>query len=204
MIYDFHERLNFSKGVRQENDIDTLLAWRGLGAKTVRKTDIDEDRKGIDYVIVLDGGAEVSVDAKARQKGCAKYWQGVPELALEIWSVCPLDWCEFQYAKGRGTPKTGWTLDQSKSVDLILFTFDPADSRDVFLLPFQLLRTAFRQHLGDWLSTYPTPIQTSGAWQSQCCFVPVDVVQSAILSVQKGDLVDMDLQAESSMQGALL
>jgi len=138
---------------------------------------------GIDYIAKLRKGREVTIDAKCRKPGASKYWEEEPDLALEKWSVKP--------EPGR-EGKTGWTLDESKQCELILFTFDPSDCMEAFLMSFQLLRIAFRQNILKWYRRFKWDRQRSidngFQWQSECVFVPVSVVEQAITEVSHGKL----------------
>ena len=178
MTYDFQERLAFSQGARCASDAETIKALLD-GCDTVTENVTVGNDNGIDYIAKLRKGAVVYIDAKTREKGCSKYWRGgSPELAIETWSVMP---------GGKfNTPKTqaraGWTIDESKPTDMILYTFDQSDCSTAFLLPFQSLRMAARRMLKDWMCKFKTDIQTSGGWQSQAVFVPADVVIDSIQS----------------------
>jgi len=170
--YDFDTMLAYSRGVRESTDLYTIKALID-GCTNVSKTDTATDRAGVDYVATLRGGAKVLIDAKARTPGCSRFWRNGPELALEVWSVLP--------NKGKGQDgKTGWTLSESSGVHYILFTFDAADTPEVFMYPFQLLRMAFRRNLTEWKKEYKVDRQSSGQWQSECVFVPEKVVWDAI------------------------
>lgn len=173
--YSFGERRAFSATTESgschcEHIICDLLP----GCISVTASTLDLDKKGVDFIAKLRRGAEVFIDHKKRERGCGIYWRDrIPELALETWSVLPFN--------GR-SGKTGWTLDESKLTDYTLHTFAPEDTRQVFLLPFQLLRSAFRQHLGLWRSSYKVARQSSegGAWYSECIYVPAPEVLQAI------------------------
>jgi len=138
---------------------------------------VEDDKKGIDYYLTLENGQRLKIDTKTRRKGTKKYWKKrvvdgvcvlVPELALETWSVIKT--------------KTGWTKDDSKNTDYVLFLFEEID--DCFLYPFQLLKRAFKKHEEKWYLKYKTAIQTTnsstGNWKSECIFVPVEVVWDTI------------------------
>lgn len=145
------------------------------------KTDVDTDKNGgYDYDATLQDGAHVYIDAKAREKGASRYWKnGEPELALELWSVVPEN----------GRPgKIGWTLSTKSDVDLILYTFDKADSDMYYLLPFQPLRMAFQKNGPEWVKAYGKKKQTSngGQWKSAACFVPASVVLNAVMEQMSG------------------
>lgn len=174
-IYSFAHRLNFSRGTQEEQDIALLSAWVD-GCEGIAKTNLEQDKSGTDYVITLRSGATINVDAKRREAGCSRWWRHGPELALEKWSVRP--------TTINSPRKTGWTLNEHNTAHCILFTFDPADTDEAYLLPFQHLRMAYRRNLREWHKRYKTDIQTtqeSGrSWQSECVFVPASVVIAAI------------------------
>lgn len=178
-MYELDERLAFSKARRQESDIGTLRAMFPA-ALSVSKTSEAEDRAGTDYLIELRRGARLKVDAKARDRGCMRYWRAGPEVALEVWSVKP---------RGNGTGKTGWALDESKEIDLILFTFDPADHAFAYIRPLPLLRETFRRNYSAWRGLYKRDTQTSradwGSWESECVFVPLAIVDQAIEAMSR-------------------
>jgi hypothetical protein len=169
--YDFQTQLAFSvdSGGRPFEQIisDTLP-----GVVTVVKTDVAVDKTGVDYIATLRGGSRINIDVKLRSKGCSKYWKnGAEELALETWSVMPEGCC-----KG----KAGWTLDEAKDTHYTLHVFSGNDSGSAYLLPFQLLRKAFRVNAREWMNRFRVEIQSSGKWKSQCVFVPAFIVMDAI------------------------
>ena len=168
--YDFHDRLAFSTS-RNGRPLGQVIAETIPGVVRVVATDVAQDKTGVDYIAHLRRGAQVFIDLKMRDRGCGQFWDGEEDLALEIWSVIPED----------GFPgKRGWTLDEAKATHYTLHAFDPSDSARVFILPFQLLRKAFRAHFEDWGVRYRHAIQDSGRWRSECLFVPVSVVLTAI------------------------
>lgn len=185
-IYGFGDQLAISQGLRQRTDMDTIKALIP-GCVSVQKTDPVRDRTGTDYVASLRGGREVNIDAKTRVSGCAKFWKGEPELALEKWSVRPAG----KFNTPREAARTGWTLSESNTAELILFTFAPRDTDAVYLYPFQLLRIAFRKNIALWERNYPRAVQESEdgparRWESECVFVPASVVWSAIEDASRG------------------
>lgn len=168
--HNFSQKLEFSLGAREKFDIE-LLGRAINGCVSVKKTDIAADKRGIDYVATLNGGAEIGIDAKAREKGASKFWRyGEAELALEIWSVCPSE----------RPGKVGWTLSDRSNVDMILYTFDKSDCDKFYLLPFQHLRMAFNRHGRSWCAKYLRKKQHSNGWTSEAVFVPASVVIAAI------------------------
>lgn len=183
MMFDFKERLAWSKGTRQRTDIETIKAMID-GCVRVDIADEHLDRRGIDYVATFRGGGQARIDAKARDRGASRYWsKDMPDLALEDWSVMPKD----------GRPgKVGWTLDESKQTDLVLFTFDPSDTDKCYLVSFQLLRMAFRRNRDTWLKRYKDASQKNNGWYSHCIFVPVRTVLLAITQASCGRLKTPD------------
>lgn len=172
MTYGFDDCLKYSRGDSETNDL-TILKNKIIGCLSVEKTSIEIDKKGIDYIATLRNGATVKIDAKTRKKGCKAQWKtNEPELALEIWSVI-----------GK---KTGWTLDEKKEVDLILYTFNKTDTLNFYILPFQQLRIAFSRNCNEWKTDYKPRKQNScrkgNTWVSECMFVPAKVVIEAIMA----------------------
>lgn len=183
-IYDFGDDLAFSKGERQESDLATLRTMFPR-AVSVIKTDEADDRAGTDYIVTLRRGARVKVDAKARRPGCREHWRAGPEVALEVWNVLP----GGKYRTPMNSARVGWTLDESKEIDLILFTFDQADHKFAYIRPLPQLREAFRRNCCDWCRTFKTDTQTTcwdtRNWQSECVFVPLVEVDLAIDAVSR-------------------
>lgn len=176
--FSFAVQLDFSHGTHGGTDEETIRRLL-TGCTSVRQAVRAEERRGIDYVATLRRGAEVNVDKKARTKGCSSWWQNGPEFALEIWSVVPKGWQKLG-DPGRGV--TGWTLNEGKDTDLVLFTYDPADTELCYLVAFQPLRIAFHRHLRAWWPKYRhAPQHTQeGDYLSMCLFVPASVVLDAI------------------------
>lgn len=178
--FDFDELLRFSQGRRQEEHEDTIRLMVA-GAKDVRQSTREEERRGIDYVATLRSGAEVLIDVKSRRAGCSTYWpDGIPDFSLEVWSVVE-------------NKVTGWTLSEAKETDLILFVFDESDCETCYLIPFQHLRMAFRRYIGEWVLKYKRAKQSTvdaqgRRWTSSCVFVPAPVVLDAIQEVCVGVL----------------
>lgn len=171
MICSFMEDLEFSQGGRMQNDMD-ILKQSIRKCVSVEKTSAEEDRKGVDYIVTLEGGARLRVDAKRRRKGAGKGWarRDEPELAIETWSVIRPD----------GRRKKGWTFNTEKECDLILYVFDPEDTDKYYLIPFPLLRQAAINNLVMWDYRYRQRTQRSFGWTSKCILVPASVVIEAV------------------------
>ena len=164
---DWNEKFGYSISSQQIKDIG-IIKRHLPGCISVEKTGEDLDRKGIDYIATLRGGATVLVDAKTRMPGSKQYWKnGEVELALETWSVVE-------------SKKPGWPFKQDSNVDYILYTFDSSDWDKCYFFPFQLLRKAFIQHYNEWIEKYGRKTQVSNSWTSECIFVPASVIVSAV------------------------
>ncbi len=176
MTFDFGERLRFGEGRVAETHPDTIRQLVGVpSCVSVVRAGPEADRRGVDYVATLRGGATLGIDVKSRDQRCSRFWGNGPELALEIWSVVP-----NPPAKG----VAGWTLSESKATDYTLHVFHPEDTDRVYLLPFQLLRAAFHRRFFAWGARYKKARQhtTDGRreWWSECVFVPADAVMDAV------------------------
>ncbi len=178
---DFIKDLAFSKGWNAENDIITITKMLHGCVSCVPSTDVDMDKHGIDYIATLRRGAQVFIDAKTRRESCCKFWRNGEEVAIEIWSVMP----GGKFNTPLQTARIGWTLDESKVTDLILFTWNKSDCEFAYLLCFQTLRIAARKYLKCWMETFGTKLQRSGTWESQAVFVPIRTVLDAMIDVQK-------------------
>jgi hypothetical protein len=134
----------------------------------VLKANRDEDRDGIDWWVECVGGQRLAVDLKARLIDYAASDPSKDDLALELWSVCG--------------SKIGWTRDILKRTDYVLWLWQ--DMGRWCLLPFKMLSAVFIENLGEWEATFFTPMQTTRengrSWQSQCVFVPRNVVWRAM------------------------
>lgn len=180
--YSFEQMLSFSlnKSFRREEQVIKQMIH---GCVKVDRATKGQDKSGIDFWAILESGRKIGVDAKSRQQGCSKYWRQGPEVALELWSV------KDTLGNNRSI---GWTLDQNKDTELILFTFDISDSEMCFLVSFQLLRTAFQRYGKLWSRKFKRDIQNTRhplskkiLWQSECVFVPWKEVEDALRSVEQ-------------------
>lgn len=178
-MFDFDERLAFSL-TRGDCGVEALIRERFAKIVQLDKLRSTSADSGVDYIAHLDQGAMIRIDLKTRGTGAAAHWQCgadgrlIEDLALETWSSIPM-----------GTSgHVGWTRDASKQTDYTLHVFDPAESLAAYLLPFQLLRSAFLKHSGVWCSNYKVgkqPNQRNGRfWHSECVFVPAPVVLDAV------------------------
>lgn len=176
-INNWDEKFSYSLSAQQQFDM-SLLKRHIPNCVEIRKTPPEMDKNGIDYVATLENGAEIYIDGKTRTPGASRYWKnGVPELALELWSV-------------KESRKKGWAVSTACNVDYILFTFDKQDCDKYFFIPYQLLRKAFMEHGRTWCELYQRKTQASyghGAkWHSEAVFVPAPIVLQAVSACMCG------------------
>ena len=168
LINDFNEKLKYSMGSQQE--LDKYLIKKYIhGCTDVIKTDIDDDKSGVDYIAIDRGGATVRIDAKTRTPGSSKYWRhGEPELALERYSVVE-------------SKTIGWLFKESSNhPDYILFTFDKSDSNRFYVIPYQQLKVACMKYWKVWEKKYGIKTQANNEYHSDALFVPASVVINAV------------------------
>jgi len=179
-FYEFFEKLNYSFEVTSEFDME-ILKQVIPNCHDVRKSNMERDKFGIDYIATLKGGSEVYIDAKTREVGASKWWKyGEPELALETWSVCP----GGKYNTPNNLKKPGWSWDSSKLSDLILYTFHSSDTSNAYILPFQHIRMAVHKYMREWIAKYGMKTQETEIngfrYESQAVFIPASVLVEAI------------------------
>ena len=179
-FYEFFEKLNYSFEVTSKFDMEVLKQVIP-NCRDVRKSSMERDKFGIDYIATLKGGSEVYIDAKTREVGASKWWKyGEPELALETWSVCP----GGKYNTPNNLKKPGWSWDSSKLSDLILYTFHPSDTSNAYILPFQHIRMAVHKYMREWIAKYGIKTQETEIngfrYESQAVFIPASVLVEAI------------------------
>lgn len=180
--YSFSEQLEFSKTRLQGSPIAAITEMIP-GCMSVDVATETEDRSGIDYWATLKSGRRIGIDSKTRRPGCSSLWRSTePELAIERWSV-------FYRDKDRRNV-VGWTLDQKKKTEMVLFTFDKTDTPFCYLVGFQHLRKAFIMAGKHWLRMYgPLFFQLQPPdfrYRSASLFVPASEVLRVISQVSIG------------------
>jgi hypothetical protein len=88
--------------------------------------------------------------------------------------------------------KAGWTLDESKKTDMVLYTFSPCDTTVAYLIPFHSLRMAAVRNVVNWRQKYKVDTQETNegrrGWQSQAVFVPASIVIKAMEETYSGKI----------------
>jgi hypothetical protein len=149
-----------------------------LGSISATRATTEEDMAGTDYWALLPSGKKLSIDVKLRSTDYAVHsdpTRRADDLCLEVQSVVE---------KG----KIGWTLDDSKETDYVLWLW-PSSGRHC-LMPFPWLRQAFYRHIGEWTELYSPQEQETASngsiYHSRSLFVPRSVVWAACLERDDG------------------
>lgn len=114
-------------------------------------------RGGIDRQVILRDGTVIKVDEKVRRTS-------YDDILLERWAD-----------RDRKVP--GW-VQKPLTCDFIAYAF--ATTGVCYLLPFQLLRRAWRQHGPDWIASYPPVLAENPSYVTESVPVPTMVLLDAI------------------------
>lgn len=119
-------------------------------------------RDGIDRHIALTNGRTITVDEKVRETD-------YPDFCLEYWSV--------KHKSNRSYDEPGW-IAKDLRCDYIAYAFAP--SGRCYLLPFPLLRRAWRYNHADWVARYFQVEADNGHYRTISVAVPIAVVLNAV------------------------
>jgi hypothetical protein len=174
--YDFNERLRMSCAQTSSGKIEDILVANIPGAISARKASVSDDRRGTDWWVLLASGGDISVDCKVRETDwSARKHNPADDLALETWSVV-----ERQ--------KIGWTLDETKRTDYVLWLW--RDTGRWALVPFRLLLGVFKDLHLQWGNQFQRSRQKtfygSTQYHSECVFVPRREIWAAIYRKYSG------------------
>lgn len=158
--FAFEQQLDMSAGVDAGGKIGDVLRERVPGATAVVKASKRDDRNGTDYWIERRNGHALSVDCKVRTLDPVERF-GLDDLALETWSVVE-------------ARRVGWSLDESKRTDYVLWWFSPTSRW--CLIPFPQLLYSFRRRAEGWKRSMRVERQRTvrgeDSWTSECVYVP--------------------------------
>jgi hypothetical protein len=159
--YEFAERLAWSEGFL-DGGVARILRDRIPGCYAVEKATEDSDRAGTDYWALRRNLPPLSIDVKVRSRDWAE--RGQDDLALETWSVMGA--------------RPGWTRDDGKHTDYVLWYW--ADTSRFVLVSFPALCRVFRRYWEEWREQFKVAAQSSEGWQSECVFVPRELVMEKL------------------------
>lgn len=158
--------------------VATIIKNRIPGCIEIERADLDNDRDGTDYFIYRHGNEALRLDLKLRDTDFAL--QGQDDLALETWSVIP---------DGTTQGKVGWSRDETKNSDFILWYWQ--DTGRFFLVSFPALCSVFSRFWELWASRYKIARQQSESWQSECMYVPREIIIKALNNWQSSKLENL-------------
>jgi len=161
--YDFAEQLAYSKKQRTCTRLDAILKARIPGYTGLHMAETSDDKAGTDYWAKRLDIPALSIELKARSTDYLP--RGYDDLALETWSVLP---------RADHPGKVGWTRDSSKWTDYVVWYWEPTGR--FHIVPFPPLCHIFSQHWWQWRKEYWTEQQSSGGWESECTYVPRDLI----------------------------
>lgn len=201
--YDFDERRQYSEGVMRDvpEILDHILETIP-GAIGWRRAALNEDRHGTDYWI--DRAHDLpalSVDMKNREVCPKKY--GKDDACIETTSVYTGPVCKvngrYRYKDKSGRyssviglseyrQKPGWTIDDAKRTDLIMYTWPHDSGRRHWTIPFPLLCAASLKNWREWAMRYGELPTHNNDYLTLNVYVPRIVIIEAITEFTSGVL----------------
>lgn len=160
MIHNFEKSLSFANDSRIEA---VWIAFYKRVFKTVYRDISDRiensllQYKGIDRIITFINGGAYNFEEKVRRKD-------FDDFLCEIYS----QW----YGRNDHRNKIGWTLDNNKTSDFLVYAIAPL--RKAYILPFPTLRVVAKTNCRLWCRNREGWLKTAknGRYETQCCAVP--------------------------------
>lgn len=168
-VHDFSERLAYSHAQSDQpwwrHVYEEAFAAPGLAGMADVRQDGWAQRGGIDRVLTLADGTTLTVDEKVRER--------------DYGDIC------LEYLSDERRRKRGWVC-KDLTCDYIAYAVVP--SATCYLLPFQLLRRAWRQKGRDWVRRAKSPAAAeyrlvradNGSYTTLSVAVPIPVVLVSI------------------------
>ena len=159
VTHSFRDQLDFSNAQSDQPWWEHVYraAFRDFSAMHDVRADGWAQRGGIDRQVLLTDGTVLKIDEKARRTA-------YPDFCLEYWSD-----------EARRIP--GWVA-KPLTCDFIAYAFVP--TRTCYLLPFQLLRGAWRDHHAEWVERYRRVEARNRGYVTVSVAVPIPVVMEAL------------------------
>ncbi len=157
--HDFIERNRWSLAARQT--AFCTAAYHKAFSSLVRCepiTDLTLQRLGVDRLLVLSNGIELTVDEKIRER------HDTGDILLEYRH-------EGQYSA------PGW-IEKDLTIDYLAYGFLP--SRRCYLFDWRMLRRAWVQHKDSWLGQYRHIQAPNNTYTTRCVAVPIPILQQAV------------------------
>lgn len=158
-VHDFNERLQFSQDHRNE------LFWEQIYRKAFPDMewckacleDGQGQRMGIDRIIYLKSGKQLSIDEKLRE---AVY----QDIFLEFLS-------------NDQTGALGW-IEKPLNIDYLAYAFLP--NKHCYLFDWLMLRRAWQQYKTEWMAHYGSKPAKNKGYITLGCPVPITILLKAV------------------------
>ena len=184
MIHDFLERLHFSEGVELGEGILRHLLDTIPGSVKITRSSRGEDLKGTDYWIVRDNLQPISIDVKHRDF-CPIERFGSDDACIETTSVYrgPTN----QKWRDEYRLRPGWTIDQEKRTDLLVYTWpSKSGGRRFWVLYFPHLCRAAQKNWRAWASQYGEKAAANKGYVTLSVYPPRSVIAHAMRELVVG------------------
>lgn len=160
--YDFAQQKIMSNGQAVSSEIRDVLLEKIPGAVAAYKSELCNDKTGVDWWVEMAGARHLAVDVKVREQDWAASHPDQDDLAIETFSVLE-------------SQKIGWSLDETKRCDFVLWFWK--DTRRTCLISFPQLCRVCRDHWQRWSKDYKVARQRTrwlngSHYHSECVFVP--------------------------------
>lgn len=172
--YDFYEQLLFSNGTHTKNNIYEIIKNNIPNIVDVKKANNIDDRNGTDYWAIRNNLPSLSIDTKIMKLDPMTFKNPNDVIPLETYSVIE-------------SKKPGWTRDETKRTDYILWFW--VATKRWCIIPFPLLCMIFQEKWQLWRKQFRVAFQSSGAWKSECVFVPRREIWAEIYRKYSGNVV---------------
>ena len=189
-IYEFRERLSFSRGVELHDGIIRHLLAIIPGSTGYRQATTAEDKSGTDLWVERRDLPDVSVDFKHRDI-CPIQRYGSDDVLVETCSVFrrPKNPVLGDQYPERFRESIGWTLDQRKRRDIVVYTWPAAGNRRRFLcLWFPWLLTVTLNNWRNWEFRYGVKEARNVGYSTIWVAVPRLVLIDEIAAITCGEV----------------
>jgi hypothetical protein len=169
---DFNTDYNYNIQYIRENieSIEQILLNNIPAATSIDISKPQDDMNGIDiFVIRKNDMPKLRIDIKVRAIDPLEQYDS-DDVALETYSNMALG-------------KVGWSRDELKHTDYILWFFTPT-GRSI-LMPFPMLCKVFQEFHVEWKNRFRVAHQHNKFYISECVFVPVKVIWETIQTVRE-------------------
>lgn len=165
---DFHTDLEYSLEERENEMFDAFYYRVFPGLKSIEFiVDLAEQRKGIDKILYMRSGKEVTIDEKKRREDYG-------DILLELWSI----WEKR---------KRGWLY--TCQCDYIVYAVMP--SKKVYLLPSLLLKRAWVTNQGKWQGKYKEITARNKGYVTKSIAIPTKELLQAIAAEMQYEFVEV-------------